>query len=236
MLITRQWQIKELQIIKTLVFEKFGDVEKHVEFKIKDLQRWGFDLMFGLKDGKETFFAVESKAKKVNEEFEYEGVKYKIKEVLDKLPKNKKLICYIEIRDGIAYLIGDLVEENEEDIRILEVPAGEVLLTYFKKQKLNYLIEAIRNVGLVTEFIKHKGEQGKPYAYHELPPKAREFLKEAKKIAKETDFYRLSFAYFGENKDKKPRYWFSWLVPTISLFDLGIAKKIDQNIALWDVK
>ncbi len=227
------WQIKEQLVLGTLVFETLGQPEKEREFKIKSLKKWGLDLIFGTKGGQETYFTVQSGSRKVGETFTEGGEEYKVVEILKELPKNKKIYAHIEMVQGTAYLIGELREGNK-NIEIIRLQAAELLIAFLKKHKLAQVIEALRNVGTASELVKHKGEQGKPYPYEELPPIARRFLREAKDVEKEAGFGRLAFAYFGENKDGIPRYWFSWLLPTIALFDLNIAQDVDKALAIWE--
>ncbi len=221
------------QAINTLVFETLGQPEKEREFKFKSLKRWGFDLLFGKKDGKQTFFTAEYGKKRRGDVYTLDDVKYEVEEVLSEMPKNKKIFAHIEMVQGRAYLVGQL-REGDENIEILRVPAGAVLVAYFKKHKLHNLLEALRNVGTATELVKHRGQEGKPYPYEKLPNMVRRFLRTAKDVEKEAEFGRIAFAYFGENKDGDPRYWMSWLLPTIALFELNIAEKADKALAMLD--
>ncbi|NPA88381.1 MAG: TIGR00703 family protein, partial [Epsilonproteobacteria bacterium] len=50
-------ELRREQLLNTLVFETLGAPEREREFKIKSLKKWGFDLVFGKKDGEETYFA-----------------------------------------------------------------------------------------------------------------------------------------------------------------------------------
>jgi hypothetical protein len=222
-------ELRREMALNTLVFETLGQPEKEREFKLKELKKWGFDLIFGKKNGEETFFA--STDRKEGDKFETQGDNYEVVEILKELPKNKKVYAHIEMIEGRAYLCVDL-REGDDNIEILRIPAGEVLLAYLKKQKLFQIIEALRNIGSASVLLKKKGDEGKPYPFEELPPLFRRFLRDCKKVEKEMEFGRIALAYFGENKEGIQRYWMEWMVPTIALFDGKIAQKIDKNLAL----
>ena len=225
-------QLRELQALNTLVFETLGQPEKEREFKLKSLKRWGFDLLFGKKDGQVTFFTAETGKRDIGDKYEEEDIKYEVEEIIHELPKNKKIFAHIEMIQGRAYLIGEL-REGEENIEILRVPAGAVLLTYFKKHKLHHLIEALRNVGTATELVKQRGQEGKPVPYEQLPNVARRFLRGAKDVEEDAGFGRVALSYWGENKDGDARFRVSWLLPTIALFDINIAEKADKLLAAF---
>jgi uncharacterized protein (TIGR00703 family) len=222
--------LKELNAVNTLVFETLGQPEKEREFKLKSLKKWGFDLILGKKNGETTYFTAETNTKKVGDKYNEEEIVFEVEEIVEKLPKNKKIFAHIEMIEGRAYLVGEL-REGEENIEILRVPAGTVLMAYFKKHKYHHLIEALRNVGTALELVKHRGQEGKPVPFEELPNVARRFLREAKKIEKEAGFGRVALAYWGENKDGDARFRVSWLLPTIALFDNSIAEKTDKTLA-----
>ena len=222
-------EVRESMLLNTLVFETLGQPEKEREFKLKSLKKWGFDLVFGKKDGEDAFFGVEE-GKKAGDKFNKDDVEYEVKEILEKLPKNKKMFAKIEMVEGRAYLYVYL-REGDIDTPILYVPAGEVLLAFLKKHKFIKIIEAIRNIGSAANLVKKHGDEGKPVSFEELPPVARRFLRDAKKIEKEMGFGRVALAYFGENKSGEARYWLEWMVPTIALFDEKISEKIDKALA-----
>jgi uncharacterized protein (TIGR00703 family) len=219
-------QLKEAMLLNTLVFETLGKPEKEREFKLKSLKKWGFDLVFGKKEGKDSYFL--SKDKKIGDKYEEEGSSYEITEILKELPKNKKVYAHIEMIEGVAHLCIDL--KDEEDIQLLCLPAGEILIAFLKKHKFVHLLSALRDLGSAATIAKHQGEEGKALPFEELPPVIRRFLRTAKKIEKEMEFGRISLAYFGENKDKKERYKMEWMVPSIALFDEHIAQKIDKAL------
>jgi len=226
-------ELREIQAINTLVFETLGQPEKEREFKFKSLKRWGLDLIYGKKNNENTYFVSGYGTKKVGDVYKEGENTYEVMEILTDLPKDAKLYAHIEMFNGVAYLIGDL-KLKDKTIRIIELPAGSVLLAYLKKHKLFKIIEALRSVGTASELIKTRGQEGKPYPYDKIPPKFRQFLKEAKKVEKEAEFGRLSLAYFGVNKDKDDRYRLSWLLPTISLFEINIAEKVNKLLEAID--
>ena len=221
-------ELRMQQLLNTLVFETLGAPEREREFKIKSLKKWGFDLIFGLKNGEETFFAASDK--KVGDKYEEGEDSFEVKEILEKLPKNKKMFAKIEMIEGKAYLYVYL-REDDVDTPILHIPAGEILIAFLKKHKFIHIIEAIRNLGSATSLVKKHGDEGKPLPFEELPPVPRRFLRDAKKIEKEMGFGRVALAYFGENKSGEARYWLEWMVPTIALFDEKISQKIDKTLA-----
>ncbi len=220
--------LKESMLLHTLVFETLGNPEKERQFKLKALKKWGFDLVFGKRDGQETYFA--TKDKKEGESFENDGETFEVTQILQELPKNSQVYAHIEMIEGQAFLFVEL-RENDKNTPLLQLPAGEILLAFLKKHKCTKVIDALKNIGSAASLVKHNGEEGKPLSFNELPPVPRRFLREAKKIEKEMGFGRIALAYFGENKDGKARYWMQWLVPTIALFDESIAQKIDKALA-----
>jgi len=226
------YQLRELQAIHTLVFETLGQPEKEREFKLKSLKRWGFDLLFGKKAGKATFFTCESGKREKGEKYKENDVHYEVEEIINELPKNKKIYAHIEMINGRAYLVADL-REREENIEILRVPAGSILLAYFKKHRLHHLIQSLKNVGTASELVKQRGQEGKPVPYENLPNVARRFLRGAKDVEENAGFGRVALSYWGENKDKDARFRVSWLLPTIALFDINIAEKADKLLSAF---
>jgi uncharacterized protein (TIGR00703 family) len=221
-------ELRREQLLNTLVFETLGEPSREREFKIKSLKKWGFDLVFGKKDGEETFFAAADK--KAGDKYTENEVEHEVIEVLKELPKNKKMYAKIEMIEGKAYLYVYL-REDDIDTPVLHIPAGEILLAFLKKHKFIHIIEALRNLGSAASLVKKHGDEGKPLSFEELPPVARRFLRDAKKIEKEMGFGRIALAYFGENKSGEARYSLEWMVPTIALFDEQISQKIDKALA-----
>ncbi len=225
-------ELREIQALNTLVFETLGQPEKERKFKFKSLKRWGLNLISGKKGGKETYFVAEFGKHRTGDVYEEGGVRYEVDEILYEMPKDKELFAHIEMRDGRAYLVGQL-REGKDNIEILRLPAASLLLAFFKKHGLHHLIEALKNVGTATELVKQRGQEGKPYPFEKLPNVARRFLREAKKIEREAGFGRVALAYFGENKDGDARFRVSWLLPTIALFEIDIAEKADKILAAF---
>jgi len=225
-------EAKEVELENTLVFEALGNPEREREFKLKSLKKWGFDLIFGKIDGKETYFTTELETKRAGDKFSKDGKEYEVIEVLQELPKNLELYAHIEMEMGKAYMVCELRDEDGVNIEVLRVPAVSLLYALFKKNKLGNLLKAVRNVGISIEFFQQNGVGGKPLPYHELPNAPKRFIRSVRKVEKETGFGRLSIAYYGETKDGKPRFWYSWLLPTIALFDLMIAKKVNQTLGI----
>ncbi len=223
--------LKETQALNTLVFETLGQPEKAREFKLKSLKSWGFDLLYGKKGGKSCYFTSE-KTRKAGDKYTEGGVEYEVEKVVSKLSAEQKIFANIEMEFGRAYLVAELWEE-EGSTEILRVPAASLLVALFKKNRYGNLLEAMRNVGTTTELIKKRGEEGKPLPYEELPGDVLKFLRKAKSIEKDAGFGRLALAYFGENKDRRPRFWLSWLLPTIALFDLELASKVNKCLDVW---
>ena len=222
-------ELKQKMLLDTLVFETLGAPEKAREFKIKALKKWGFDLLSAKSGEQSAIFAV-SEGKSVGDTFTQENKEFTVTEIFKELPKNRKIYAHIEMIEGRAYLCADL-QEDENSQEILRIEAGEILLAFLHKHKFVKIIEALHDIGTAATLIKHHGEEGKPLSFEELPPVARRFLRDAKKIEKEMGFGRIALAYFGENKDKKARFHLSWMVPTIALFDEHIAQKIDKTLA-----
>ncbi len=225
-------ELREIQSLNTLVFETLGQPERAREFKIKELKRWGFDLLWGKMAGEETYFTAEAGKRHVGEKYMEGGIEYEVLEVLEEIPKNKRFLAHVETQQGRAYIVGYL-REGEEDTVILDVPAGPLLLNFFKKNNLRNLVSYLRNVGIVSEFVKQRGQEGKPVPYEELPNVARRFLRSARELEKEAGFGRVALAYYGEDKEERPRYRISWLLPTIALFDLELAQKADKALGLF---
>ena len=73
-------ELRESQLLNTLVFETLGNPEREREFKIKQLKKWGFDLIFGKIDGEEGFFAASDK--NVGDKYEENEKSYEVVEIL----------------------------------------------------------------------------------------------------------------------------------------------------------
>ncbi len=225
-------QLRELIALNTLVFETLGRPEQEREFNFKAIKRWGLDLIAGRRDGVTTFFTGVADRHQPQDVYEEAGSRYQVDEILTALPKGKKLYAHITMAEGTAFLIGEL-REGQENIEILRLPAASLLMAYCRKHRLPHVAEAVRSVGTATELVKHRGQEGKPVRFEQLPNVPRRFLREAKKVEKEMGFGRVSLAYFGENKDGDARFRLSWLVPTIALFEIDLAERIDKLLAAF---
>ncbi len=225
-------ELKEQIALNTLVFETLGQPEKERSFNFKSLKRWGLDLIWGKKQGQETYFTTEFGKYHKGDSYDVANVHYEVNEVLHEIPKNKKIFAHIEMVNGQSFLVAQL-REGEHNIEIVRLPVSSVLMAYCRKHKLFKLAESISNVGYAVELTRHGGQEGKPVTYENLPNTARRFLREAKKVEKETGFGRVALAYFGKNKDGDDRYRLSWLLPSIAIFDVDIAEKVDKLLAIF---
>ena len=212
----------------TLVFETLGEPQKAREFKLKALKKWGFDLIFGKINNQECYFA--SANRQEGDKFVSDDNEYEVVSILKELPKNTKILANIEMIEGVAYLSVKL-EENVTLQEILKIEVAKVLFAFLKKHKLAKLLETIKSIGSASNLVKGEKKEGIPKEFSQLPPVPRRFLREAKKVEKEMGFGRVTLAYYGENKDGKPRFYLEWLIPTIALFDESIAQKVDKTLA-----
>jgi uncharacterized protein (UPF0128 family) len=85
-------ELREAQLLNTLVFETLGQPEREREFKIKSLKKWGFDLVFGKKDGVETFWGVEEGSKKAGDMYVEDEVNHEVTKFLKNFQKIKKCL------------------------------------------------------------------------------------------------------------------------------------------------
>ncbi len=213
----------------TLVFEYLEVPANSRRIKVKTLKSWGFDLLKGRIDGQAGWFVAEVGARHGGDSYTENEKTYDVDEVIKELSSNENIEVAIELIEGTAWLAGVLCDEDDVAHEIFMLPAAATLSAFLKKQRLDKLAGCIRSVGTMTGIVTHRGEHGKPLPYEELPNEIRRFLKDARKqVAKKTGSSRIALACFGENKDRLPRYWLSWMLPTIDLLDASIAKKTDQ--------
>jgi len=213
----------------TLVFEYLDVPPNSRTIKVKALKSWGFDLIKGSIDGRVSWFVTEIGAHQAGDSYSEGDSAYTVDEVIAELNPNQKIEVAIELSEGTAYLAGVLRDEDGVGHEIFMLPAAGTLSAFLKKQRLDKLAGCIRSVGTLTGIVTHRGEHGKPLPFDELPNELKRFLKDARKqVAKKTGSSRIALACFGENKDRIPRYWLSWMLPTIDLLDAAIAKKVDQ--------
>ncbi len=169
-------ELREIQVNYTLVFETLGRPEREREFSLASLKRWGFDLVFGKKGGKNTYFATGFSGKGQDKFPENEQIE--IQELFETLPKNKKVFARIELSQGTAHLVVYL-RDTGENLEILRVPAGSILLAFLKKHKCWNVIEALRSLGSAAELRKQRDQEGKPVSYEKLPAFCKKILKDA---------------------------------------------------------
>ncbi len=232
----RELKIQHQRMLNTFVRESWGEIPNEIEVKLKSLKAWGFDLLIGLRGGVESIFvADEDDKRKKGDVYESEGETFEVKDVIKKMPKGAKLLIRVELEDrrGIirAYYRSDVGQET----LLFSLPAAELLLVYFKKRGFGKLLEAFHSSGLTTEFIQKRGDQGKAYDFDDLPVEMRRALREAKDlIRKGTRVGRFTLVYFGKNKDGDNRYIVTWLLPTIYMFDVDIAEKLNKLLEAMD--
>ncbi len=224
----KAFEIKHAMVLETLVFETVGVPPTEIEFQYRDLKRWGYDLIAGRRDGHPSHFLAEVEdRRRAGDRYQAEGESFEVDAVLDTLPRGTRLTGSIETVDGTAWLALSLTEA-EDGRPLARVPAAELLLYYLSKHGLSALVGALENVGRLTELVRARGQVGRAQPYERLPAGFRHFLREARSLERELGSGRVTMAYFGENKDRKRRYRVSWVVPTLALFELNRAEKMDQ--------
>jgi len=235
--LTAEELAKKHQIaLNTFVREIWSEIPEETEVKLKSLKAWGFDLIHGLRNGKDTFFTSEiEKGREVGDVYEEKGETFEVKEIVSELPKNSKLLIRVGLEERRGIIRAYYKAEKEEEILLFTLPAAELLLAYFKKRKFFHLLEAFHSSGYTTEFIQKNGEVGKAYDFSDLPNKMRRALREAKDVLKKyTGSGRFTLVYFGTNKDGDDRYIVTWLIPTIHLFNVDVAEHIDKLLGALD--
>ncbi len=228
----KMMELKSQIALNTFVREKWNEIPERLEIKYKNLKAWGFDLAKILKGNEETFRAYMEQSYQAGDSYDDEGEHIEIREIIESCPPNSKLIIYVTLEERKGVIRACLKTEKGNEVTIFSLPAGELLLNYFRRKKLLHLVEAFHSSGLTTEFIRKRGSEGKAHDFDSLPPKMRRILREAGDIIrKHTESGRFSLVYFGENKDKEDRYIATFVLPTIYLFDTDIAEKIDKLFA-----
>ncbi len=222
--------------LNTFVRERWDEIPEETEVKLRSLKAWGFDLLSGLRGGEEAVFVARSEdARAAGDVYEEAGETFEVKEVLRSLPKGAKLLIRVGLEDRRGVIRAYYRAAHGEETLLFSLPAAELLLAYFKKQGFGKLLEAFHSSGLTTEFIQKRGEQGKAYSFENLPHKMRRALREAGDLLrKRTKVGRFTLVYFGKNKDGDDRYIVTWLLPTIHLFDVDIAERVDKLLAALD--
>ncbi len=223
----RLLELKERLFVETLVFEHLGDPPEERRFRYRDLERWGFDLLSGRRQGKRSrFLAPASEARKVGDVYESGAERFEVEEVLEDLPPDSRLLGRIVMRDGCARLRLSL--EGSDGSELGELAAGELLLGYLRASRNHRLLAALHDLGRLAELVSSNGQEGRAQPFDRLPGGFRQFLRHARELGREWGAGRIALAYFGRNKDGKPRYRLSWLVPTLALFDVSTAENIDK--------
>ncbi len=237
----RKLSAEELQrqhqrALNTFVREQWGEIPAEMEVKLRSLKAWGFDLLSGLRGGQPgVFVAREEDHRAAGDVYEEAGETFEVQEVWQSLPKGTKLLIRVGLEDRRGVIRAYYRAAHGDETLLFSLPAAELLLAYFKKRGFGKLLEAFHSSGLTTEFIQKRGEQGRAYAFEDLPHKMRRALREAHDLLrKRTGVGRFTLVYFGKNKDGDDRYIVTWLLPTIHLFDIDIAERVDKLLAALD--
>ena len=224
------------RMLNTFVREAWDEIPAEREVKIRSLKAWGFDLLYGLRGGRPgVFVAPEEDQRVAGDRYEDQGETFEVQEVWGELPKGATLLIRVGLEDRRGVIRGYYRDAHGEETLLFTLPAAELLLAYFKKRRFGKLLEAFHSSGLTTEFIQKRGEQGKAYDFDHLPAVMRRALREAHDlIRKHTKVGRFTLVYFGVNKDGDHRYIVTWLLPTIHLFDLDVAERVEKMLAALD--
>ncbi len=218
---SRVLELKQRLVCDSLVFEVMGVPPETRIFRYGDLQRWGFDLVRGTVEGK-VVHGLQQRDRE--EDVGLAGTSFSVDEVLAELPPRTRLAGELVMREGRCHLRLGL-EGAEEDAPLGEVRAGELLIGYLRRERLHRLLAALANLGHFAEIVQSNGQEGKARPFEALPPRFRHFLREGRKLLRETGAGRIALAYFGENADRKARYRVGILAPHLSLFDHTIAER-----------
>lgn len=229
-------QRRHQRMLNTFVREAWGEIPAEMEVKLRSLKAWGFDLLYGLRGGVPAVFVAAAEAqRRQGETYEAEGETFEVQEIWESLPKGARLLVRVGLEERRGVIRTYYRAAHGEETLLFTLPAAELLLAYFKKQGFGKLLEAFHASGLTTEFIQKRGEQGKAYDYDHLPAHMRRALREAGDlIRKRTGMGRFTLVYFGKNKDGDDRYVVTWLLPTIYLFDVDIAERLEKLLAALD--
>ncbi len=224
------------QMLNTFVREAWGEIPNELEVKIRSLKAWGFDLLTGLRAGvPAVFVAPQEDHRAPGDVYQAEGETFEVQEVWKSVPKGATLWVRVAMEDRRGVIRAYYRAAHGEETLLFSMPAAELLLAYFKKRGFGKLLESFHSSGLTTEFIQKRGEQGKAVDYDHLPALMRRALREAGDlIRKRTGVGRFTLVYFGKNKDGDDRYIATWLLPTIHLFNVDIAERVDKLLAALD--
>jgi len=228
----RDLEFKLKHAERTLVFEKTGNPEKEKEFEITSLRDWGFDLLLVWHRGRLTYLIQREGLRKKGETFTHEEEEYIVEEVLEELPRGTSIYAKVEEKEGIAHIVVEIRQTKKrwgEGTLLLNVPAGELLIAFFRKKGFDRLYRYFESAGVTTEFFHQRGQPTIPLPYEKLPAGAKDFVKRVKEIFELAGFGRLSLAYYGKDKNKDSKYRVSLTLPTVDLFDLWIAEKLNNS-------
>jgi uncharacterized protein (UPF0128 family) len=156
--------------------------------------------------------------------------------VLEELPKDTSVFAKVEERDGRAYILVEIrhIEKKwGEGTLILNVPAPDLLIAFFRKKGLDRLYNYVESVGITTEFFHQRGQPTVPLDYKKLPTGAKDFIRRIKEIFDLVGFGRLSLAYYGKDKNKDSKYRVFLTLPTVDLFDIWIAEKLNNSFKVF---
>ncbi len=232
----QELQRQHQRALNTFVREAWGEIPAEMEVKLRSLKAWGFDLLTGLRGGHAAVFVAPSEDRRaVGDVYETQGETFEVREVLRSLPKGARLLIRVGLEERRGVIRAYYRAAHGEETLLFSLPAAELLLAFFKKRGLGKLLEAFHSSGLTTEFIQKRGEQGRAYAFEDLPHTMRRALREAGDLLrKRTRVGRFTLVYFGKNKDGDDRYIVTWLLPTIHLFDVDVAERVDKLLAALD--
>ncbi len=227
---------KHQQALHTYVREVWGPIPDEVEVGLRSLKAWGFDLIFGLREGVETVFVADQTAgRKAGDRYTEGGAAMEVLEVVRELPKGARIRVRVDLEDRRGVVRAAYQPARGSATPLFTLPAAELLLAFFKKRGFGKLLEAFASSGLTTEFVQGRGQPGRAVPFDALPPKMRRALREAQDtLKKHAGVGRFALAYFGKNKDGDDRYRASWLLPTVKLFDLALAEHVDKLLAALD--
>lgn len=227
---------KHQMALNTFVREVWSEIPEEEEVKLRSLKAWGFDLIRGLRQGEAAMFVSEiERGRQVGDVYEEQGESFEVHEILSELPKGARLFIRVALEERRGVIRAYYQATSGQRTELFSLPAAELLLAFFKKQGLAYLLKAFHSSGLTTELIQKNGDEGRAYTFEELPPHMRRPLREARDVLrKHTGMGRFTLAYFGQNKDGEDRYVVTWLLPTIRLFHLEVAQHVDKLLAAMD--
>ncbi|NPB08299.1 MAG: TIGR00703 family protein [Aquificae bacterium] len=232
----RNLEFKLKHAERTLVFEKAGNPEKEREFGLRSLRDWGFDLLLVWHRGRLTYLLQEEGLREKGETFTHEEEEYTVEEVLEDLPRDTSVYAKVEERDGTAYILVEVRHVKKrwgEGTLILNVPAPELLIAFFRKKGLDRLYHYLESAGITSEFFHQRGQPAVPLPYSKLPAGARDFIRRTKEIFELVGFGRMSLAYYGKDKNKDSKYRVFLTLPTVDLFDLWIAEKLNNSFKVF---